>query len=508
MVAGTFIAFSPSLVNASQIGSIDHHFLEPALLLGLMGSVVLLVRAGSSRALLGSAALVATALLACVFVQVALILAAAVAILAILLAGDGVARLHAAASAAFAMPAAAVMAYRLTRPPLYPDDQWHLGYPHFAALLGGAVTCALMAWVSRRGESRGPARGPARGLAILLSVAGGSAAAAAVPGALEAFSSGSGFLGGDPWFSTIVEFRPLFFDPEANAWEDFRVVGGAVFLVGPLFVLATKRRDKDGQVVAVFALAYCFAALSTKRFVIPLAGPLAVVAGVCVAGWLDGGRRRLALAAALLAVGPSLYECGRLLKNPSPVLTRGAGAMLRAAYRLREIDGGRHGRILAPWDWGHLLSFTSASPVIVDGFGTMGGLGVFEGAQSAPFLVREEAFADYCRRNGIRFVVVDNPFLRLPGSANCFGVPSSHYLRPSGEAGGSFVITRLMQVSFWWRAYYDKGRARPERGARGAPFRFFRLVYSDPQMSWAPSPFGGPMVQVWELIRSPEQVEP
>lgn len=202
---------------------------------------------------------------------------------------------------------------------------------------------------------------------------------------------------------------------------------------------------------------------------------------------------------AVLALAHSLYEGAHLLKNPEPVLMREAGAMSRAAHRLREIDDGSHGRILCPWDWGHLVSYTAGLPVMVDGFGTAGGLTSFQEAQSAYFLIREEALARYCQRNGIRFVVLNNPFQYFPYTVHCFGVPSYHYLRPSLRGDGIVSVTRLMQASFWWRAYFDHGLARPEKGAWGASFRFFRLVYSDPQASSVSPPFGGPLVQVWEL---------
>jgi hypothetical protein len=56
-----------------------------------------------------------------------------------------------------------------------------------------------------------------------------------------------------------------------------------------------------------------------------------------------------------------------------------------------------------------------------------------------------------------------------------------------------------MRATFWWRAYFEAGRARPGRGEAGAAFRRFRLVRVE--MEPSPSEIRS-TVQVWELVEA------
>src|SRR5207249_2632650 len=76
--------------------------------------------------------------------------AAGLALLAILLFGRGREPLL-AAGLGFALAAAGVLAYRAARPAGYPESAWYLGTSHAAALVAGAVACAVAA----RGRSEG-----------------------------------------------------------------------------------------------------------------------------------------------------------------------------------------------------------------------------------------------------------------------------------------------------------------------------------------------------------------
>ena len=173
--------------------------------------------------------------------------------------------------------------------------------------------------------------------------------------------------------------------------------------------------------------------------------------------------------------------------------------MLRAAARLATWQD-RPGHVLGPWSWGHLFDVRAGRGVIVDNFGAAVSRTTFDNALTAFLLSREARVADYCTAVGVRFVVLENPLRLLPPQIQSLGGDVSAYLRPGATPESPPGITRLAQTTFWWRAYFDRGEARPEAGARGEAFRRFRLVYVDPQPSADPPPYRGPAVQIWELV--------
>lgn len=499
LVAGTLSAFAPPLVDSSQIGCLDHHFLEPLLLLAILACVLLIDTARTGRDVLLRGSFLGTAIAAALLAQVALLLAAAVVIVVLVVIGGRSARAILSGAVGLLIASGVVLIYRATMPSGYPDDQWHLGHPHFAALLGAAVACTLFAWMLGRGLPRAPA--------AVIALVAGVLSIAAIPGAVDSFVAGSGFFRGDPWLRTIVEFQPLFFAEGGNAWNDFVDLGGAVLLLVPLAAMGIRSGSRSSISVAAFAGIYAAAALTSKRFVIPLSGLLPLVAAIVVSDLISRGRWRAAIAAAIIGLGPSLVGCVGLLRHPPPLYLPGTAAMMRAADHLRSLSA-MNGRVLGPWEWGHLFNVRAGRPVIIDGFGTMVGRSLFQRAQGALFLRSEDAVAEYCRRSGVRFIVLDNPFLRLPTATACAEVPLENYLRPSGEPGKASTVTRLAQSTFWWRAYFDQGRARPERGRWGRPFRAFRLVYVDKQRSWGPPVYRGPLVEIWELVDATPHSEP
>src|SRR5439155_20139880 len=86
LAAGLNLALSPSLVGVSRIGTIDHHFVEPALVLGIAAAAA--ASLGGLRrppSVLGHALLLGLPLLVALFVQTATLFAAGLALLAILL---------------------------------------------------------------------------------------------------------------------------------------------------------------------------------------------------------------------------------------------------------------------------------------------------------------------------------------------------------------------------------------------------------------------------------------
>ena len=344
MVAGAALAASPFLVTASWIGAIDHHFLEPALTFAILGACL----ADRRGILLGAA------LTAAMFVQTALIIAAALAFVVCFFKRTG--------ALGFAIAAAAITLYRLTRADGYPNSEWFLGWTHAALFAGAAV--ALMF--------------PRRPIGLLL---GALVAAPVLPHLLQ----GAHFLGGDPWLRTIVEFQPLW----RARGEDLLSIGvglgaGAIFV----WPLALRRNP-----IALFAIAYLLLTITSRRFWI-VAIPLLALAGAVYAG------KRL-IPALLVAVVPPLQLAGWLMTPPSQ-------PRVEVARQLRDQPPGR---VLAPWWMGHAIDVLGRHAVIIDNFGSMPDPALFEAATAA---LAGKDLETFCRQHRVRYVIDRTSTLRSP----------------------------------------------------------------------------------------------
>lgn len=488
LLAGAALALSPVLLDVSRVGAIDHHFLEPPLVLGVALATARALRSRPGRDAIGSALLLALALVLALLVQPALLVAAALALLAAVLLGRPPAGAT-AVSGGLLGGAAAVAVWRLVQPGGYPEESWYLGWPHVAALLGASAAAVLLSTFARRGVAA-PAAVPA---ALL----GGGLAALAVPGAGTSLLEGIAFFGGDPWLDTIVEFGPLFLPPFRDPGSDLLRFGGVALASLAATALAGIPATTGRRTLLVFAWGSLVAALTSGRFA-PVAATLLAVAAVLDARDLLWRRRALAaFAVAGLLLVPSGLSI--LLAPPQDPTARDlSGPYWRAASHL---SGGPPGRLLGPWSWGHLLHLGSGRGVLADGFGTAGRRGEFENALSALLAIDEDVAADFCARHGVRWVVLDNPLLVLPRYAETLRRPASAYLRPAATPGDAPSVTRLCQATFWWRAYFGRGGALPPAGPFGRPFSRFRLAWVDGQPAAVPPPWGGPAVQVWELVR-------
>ena len=202
------IAYAPFLVVASSVADIDHHFLEPFLVLAIVAATM-------QRSWIA----LTLALVAALFVQTGLILAAGLSFACLFFLADKATRRRGAI--AFVVAAGVVLLYRVTRLPGYPDGPWFLGTTHAALLIAAAIA---LVWRP----------------AIIVS------AGIVTPFVLD----GMRFFAGDPWLSTIQEFQPIWKRNIAN-------YAAALWSAGVLTRVS---------VLNIFTFAYVAATISTSRF--------------------------------------------------------------------------------------------------------------------------------------------------------------------------------------------------------------------------------------------------
>jgi hypothetical protein len=400
--AGLTLAVSPYLVGASEAGHIDHHYVEPLLVLLILAATV--CRNGIA---LGIA--IAIALL----IQPALFVAAGLAFFALFFSQ------HSREGAkAFAIAAAAVAIYRFTRASGYPDSAWFLGFPHAALLAGAAVACALRERASR-----------------FVALAGGVAIALSFRSAATAFFTGLHFFGGDPWLSSIIEFQPMFRHVSEIGTDIANLTGGA--LLGLL--LWRKQRT-----VAFFSTAYLLLAISSRRFLVP-AIALFAISGALAAAYSK--RRALAIAAAAITLLPPIAYDVYAMRSPEPSNEefRVIGERMRALPR---------GRVLAPWSFGHSIDVIGNKPVVIDNFGSMPDEAVFTRAIEAMLSTREASLLRYCRERRIRYLILPHPAY-IPATARTIGVRTPLARRTvwsrlyTGERIPGFALVSGGSIEIW-----------------------------------------------------------
>lgn len=356
VVLGSGVALAPYLVGISRTSHIDHHWVEPMLMLAIVFA---------ARAHRG--VLLGIAIAAALFVQPAFIVAAALAFVALYL--DGA---HRAGFIAFAIAAVAVAMYAATRPAGYLHSAWFLGWPHAAVLIGGATAFAAASRATGNGQ---------RAATLLL----GALVALAFPMTATAFLTGSSFFGGHPWLSTIVEFQPMFHDPAAIGTDLANLTGGALLA----FVIIRRERT-----VALFAIAYLVLALTSRRFLVPgialfvLAGALAM---------LHARTRIATIACAALTLVPPLAYTITAGRDPWPRYDH----IYQRAEAVRRLPPGR---VLAPWWYGHAFDVIGEHPVVIDNFGSFPNALEFDDATLA-LHAGGRALERYVRAHGIRHVI-------------------------------------------------------------------------------------------------------
>jgi hypothetical protein len=422
-ITGIALATSPFLVTTSWIGSIDHHFLEPALTFAILGATCLGMRA-SNRIRAGI--LLGLAITAAMFIQTALLIAAALAFAILFFFSDGI-----AATLGFSFAAIAVTIYRLTRAPGFPDNQWFLGWTHASLFAAAAVACAIV--IIR----------PRWRIAALFA---GVIVVLASPTVPNSLLTGAHFFGGDRWLKTIQEFQPLWRARGQDLLSDLVGLSGGAILVWFLLIRAIRTRDWPRLAVALFAIAYLGLTITSRRFWI-VAIPLLALAGALYVPLI--ARKRLAIFAALMiALPPPLQLAGWLMTPITPVPAN-QQQWLRAASFIRTLPPGR---VLGPWSMGHAIDVEGQHTVVIDNFGTMPDANTFERAQEALLARDETALARYCDAAGVRYLILDQPR---------FGIASANAI---------LGTERATQPTWWWRVW------------RGEKPTMFRLIWSEPAL--------------------------
>ena len=440
ILTGIALATSPFLVTPSWIGSIDHHFLEPALTFAILGATCFGMRARTRRERIRAGILLGIAITAAMFVQTALLIAAALAFAVLFLWSDGV-----AATFGFAIAAIAVALYRLTRAPGFPDNQWFLGWTHVALFAAAAVACTVQN-VGRTLQSDRHGRSDWRVRPTFFGLLAGIGVLLAFPSVLPSLLTGAHFFGGDQWLKTIQEFQPLWRARGQDLLSDLTGLSGGAVLVWFLLARAIKTRDRVRLAVAIFAIVYLGLTITSRRFWI-VAIPLLALAGALYVPLV--AQKRLAILAALaIALPPPLQLAGWLMTPIMPVPAN-QQQWLRATSFLRTLPPGR---VLGPWSMGHAIDVEGQHAVVIDNFGTMPDPNTFERAQQALLARDEMTLARYCDATGVRYLVLEPPQ---------FGIASANAILGTEQAPES---------TWWWRVW------RGEKPAR------FRLLWSEPQL--------------------------
>ncbi len=509
LLAGLFLAVSPTHVNYSIVGRPDQHVLEALLLTAMLLTYLAGTRARSRRAALAAAT--ALGVLLCSSFWTWLGSALHVAVLCALVAveqvipakggddarrsarlvgmGTGTGALLMAATVQFLGPAGALARVSLGGVSAFP----------VILMTGAAAWCALLGRLAPR-EDAGWRR---RGAALLVATLAVSAAILLLsPGTRAAVSRALLAAGrGNSWYASIAEFRPMFFAPfatfqgqaaEALARYGFLPVLACVG-VSQLWTPDARRRSRAvvlGTIGAIFALLVAYMSRFAYYAALPLAafGALGVAAVARAAGrfgkvWAAG----LAGVVAVAAVAPTVSGLSSpVWRSPRFI------AMARALAPFRDGALAAQGALLARWDAGHHARYVSGRPVIASPFGTEGGEGAME-AMAEFFLADDPAAAgEVLAHRGVRWLVIEDPANAVLDSVALTRKQPSP-VTVIGDRFRGFMIhcdesyDRLVAV----RLYYETGAATKRNPAA---LGGFRLVNEE-------GPRGGPpIVRLFEVV--------
>jgi len=346
------------------------------------------------------------------------------------------------------------------------------------ALFAGA---AAFVFATSRGFAKSPKRGFAYGLAV------------GIPLALllgREFISGFSLLrGGNPWVDSILQYQPQT-DPSVY----LRNFGLALSLLPcGLFLLTREpyRALRVRRFLILWGLAVLAATIARQRYAEYLALNEAWAAGLCVAWALP----RIPLPRAVSVIGVSVGMIA--LQLPTAAALRAIreqrsadvfrGDVEETMLWLREHtppagDPFRPDRkpaygVLARWDYGGWIEAVAQRPAVATNFGTEAP-GMDEAARF--FLATDEAEMNaVLRRNGVRYLVVDNVVIDLPMYAALIGDPTRVLQEHRDPRSGAvtYLPTPALQRLIVARLFYASGSAASAGDYRFAPVEGLRLVF-------------------------------
>jgi dolichyl-diphosphooligosaccharide--protein glycosyltransferase len=307
---------------------------------------------------------------------------------------------------------------------------------------------------------------------------------------------------GNAWYQNIQEFDPLLFagfDPLGKELSDVLQLFGFSWLflgaaVPGLLAAWQAPRREETTILLVLLVLFLPLGLLRARFILYLLVPLILGAALGwqrLAGLLDRrwgvAARRPGMAPALLALLlflPTLFWYGTTATaQPEPGRESLLGAL--AWLRQQETVEGREG-VMAEWDYGHLIRYAAARPVVVTPFGTdLGPEGMKDSA--AFFLGSDPDSAEkILHRRRIGFILLSNPLTEA-----CFarsfappGTPPAVEMRKSWQSGARTTILDRFWQTVPSRLYFNDGLTADATPAEAVSF--CRLVYETSPLSGAP----------------------
>lgn len=471
LAAGLFLATAPSFIMQSSLGDVDHHWSEGIVVVLILLAAMALVREETAR--WRNAALLSLAMLAALLIQSALIVVAGMIFIGLYLLLSDPQRLTAAASA-FAIVTVGLLLYRLLMPAGYPNSPWFLGYAHAALTAAAAIALGARAGMVRR------AARPL--LAWILPLLAGVALPLLIPGTLPLLREGSGFFAGSNVLKTIQEVQP-FFEVLPPLTALMFLLPAAVFLALSLSRQARRYVSREFFLLAGITIGLGLLLLSSVRFNSHFFPALALFAAAALEIVLKARPLPWALGAAALLIVPNLFALPRSLS-----VLRNDPAYFAPFYDAASVIRDRPGRVLTPWETGHLIHYESGRPVVIDNFAFMGIDEQFDRAIAAPLSKTEEEMAAYSRASGVGIILLRNPALWISDSLETLDLPADEYVRDLETAA---KFSDLARSTFWWRAYYSTDPSE---------FRHFRKIWEHPDRLGLPPRYDGSVLQAWEFV--------
>jgi dolichyl-diphosphooligosaccharide--protein glycosyltransferase len=366
--------------------------------------------------------------------------------------------------------------------------RFHLSLTALTAAFGGLLLITNRIWPRQTAANRL--------LKVVISTGGPLAVVLLLPGFYNVIASRLIDIGRyEPWYSTILEWYPLFFSGTQPLGAE--VIGAAYlyglglvcmpFVIIPLVKTWQKYPEKRHAVIflLLWGCSFLLFALLRRRFsyyfVIPLSIWLAL-------GWRSvaetlrrhQGRQSLSymiasiiLLLVLLPGGVRLMRLTRLKSLPNSELVSTL-KWLREQKPYTDREG-----VLAGWGLGHFIEYFAEKPVIVNPFGTELGRGPMEDA-AAFFLAQSYEIAEEVLvRRRIGFVLLNNPerYLVFSGYLPLDSAPASTS-SPNKVHGSSIHNVPRVERLLVTNLFFFDGITLATHGANARVS--FRLLYESP----------------------------